>query len=172
MIETATANALISQASCNPLEGDILVKSNSHRHPKVIHGLNTLPMIMLILCSPSGHRPGDEASDSLQRIQEGQCLYGFSIEPKTHCRRPPARYGYTEQRIDNDRIPLRQSDINRWRLASNAIERHLWYTTCADGDNIVSVEYLNVDFADVYLPEIRPRDFIGRWSVLPLEADD
>jgi len=88
-------------------------------------------------------------------------LFGFSLTSSGRLL-SPRTYGIWHQR--RPFLHLRPVDINRWKLASQAIDHHVWYNTDTKGQKNLRVDFMDVDFLALNLVTIRvpnhPKNFM------------
>jgi hypothetical protein len=104
----------------------------------------------------------------LFRIWDEESLFGFSL--KSREARFPPQHGFMHQR--RPFLHLRPVDVRRWKLASNAIEHHVWYDTDEYGRKSLKAEFMGVDFLDVDLVTTRVKNHSREFLGLALRTHD
>ncbi|KAF2464834.1 uncharacterized protein BDR25DRAFT_295994 [Lindgomyces ingoldianus] len=102
------------------------------------------------------------------KIWEGEMLYGFKLHMRK--RLAPENFGIKHQ--DRPYLLLRPRDVTRWRLASQAIERHGWYTLNNYSERFVKLPMFAEDWLECDLVSLRKSNHAPGFIVLGIKSKD
>ncbi|ORX96674.1 hypothetical protein BCR34DRAFT_593759 [Clohesyomyces aquaticus] len=125
-----------------------------------------------------GNRADEDSSDASQSpplpkglfpIWEEEMLYGFKLrflgDPLA-----PEYFGTLHQ--NRPYLLLRPTDLIRWKLASQAIERHRWYTHNTYSESFVSIPIWNKEWLNHNLVTLRDPDWIPGFLMIAASSRD